>query len=150
MRQTTPPATLVRAAALGLLTLLAGACSDDAPQRSEANYCERVTARSADLASPALGSGADVNRVVASWRAVAAVAPLAIQPEWAAMVNNVETAATVDPADPASMQRVADTARASEQAANRVIIYTQATCGILIGSVAPSASPTETTGPPTT
>jgi hypothetical protein len=150
MRQTTPPATLVRAAALGLFALLVGACGDDPPQRSETNYCERISARSADLASPALGTGADVTRVVESWRAIAAVAPLAVEPEWAAMVDNVETAATVDPADPASMQRVADTARASEQAANRVIAYTQQTCGILIGAVAPSASPPETPSPPTT
>ena len=66
------------------------------------------------------------------------------------MVANIETAGTVDPNDPASMQRVADTARASEQAANRVIVYTQETCGVLIGNVTPTATtvtpaPAETT-----
>ena len=64
------------------------------------------------------------------------------------MVVNVETAATVDPSDPASMQLVADTARKSETAANRVIAYTQQKCGALIGSVAPTAT-TVASGAPT-
>lgn len=127
-------------AALGLALAIAAGCSDDGVERTEANYCSRVSARAGDLNSPALATQADVDRVVSSWRSVAAAAPLAIEPEWATMVANIETAATVDPTDPASMQRVADTARASEQAANRVIVYTQDTCGVLIGSVTPSAT----------
>jgi len=56
------------------------------------------------------------------------------------MMSSLETAVTVDPADPASMQLVADTARASEPAANRVITYTQQKCGALIGNMAPTAT----------
>jgi hypothetical protein len=49
------------------------------------------------------------------------------------MIEAMETAATVDPNDPESVQEVADTARASEQSANRVIAYTQQRCGLTIG-----------------
>ncbi|MEQ1704052.1 MAG: hypothetical protein ABMA25_28425 [Ilumatobacteraceae bacterium] len=127
-------------AALGLATLTLAACSDDGVERTEANYCARVSQHAADLNSPALTTDADIDRLLSAWRSVAAAAPLAIEPEWATMVANIETAVTVDPADPASMQRVADTARASEQAATRVIVYTQDTCGVLIGTVAPTAT----------
>lgn len=127
-------------AALGTTLLGLSACSDDGVQRTEANYCAEVAAHTADLNSPALSTDDDVDRVLSSWRSVAGAAPLAIEPEWATMVANIETAVTVDPADPASMQRVADTARASEQAANRVIVYTQDTCGVLIGNVTPTAT----------
>ena len=78
----------------------------------------------------------DIGRVLAAWRAVANAAPIAIQPEWATMVDSMETAITVDTQDPESMQKVADTARASEPAAKRVVSYTLERCGITIG-VAP-------------
>ncbi len=123
---------LLAAAAAGLV-----ACSTDPARRTEANYCAEVNERLADLSSPVLATQADIDRVVGAWRAVASVAPLAIQDEWSAMVNNIVTAATVDPADPASVQRVADTARQTEPAADRVIVYTQTTCGVTIGNPAP-------------
>ncbi|MGB8859753.1 MAG: hypothetical protein WCC60_10880 [Ilumatobacteraceae bacterium] len=137
-----------RALALVVASLpigLAG-CGNDADQRSEANYCTQVGNHLSDLNSPSIVQGSDVDRVVRAWRAVADSAPLAIESEWDTMVANLETAITVDPSDTASMQKVADTARASEPAANRVITYTQQRCGAVIGNVAPVvAEPTTTT-----
>ena len=40
------------------------------------------------------------------------------------MTSNIETAATVDPNDPASLQLVADSARASQNAATTISDYT--------------------------
>lgn len=125
-------APLLACAAFGLV-----ACSDDAAQRTETNYCKQVNAHLADLSAPVIDTEADVKRVVGAWRAVSNAAPLAVQDEWVAMVDNIVTAATVDPADPASVQRVADKARETETAADRVITYTQATCGVAIGSPPP-------------
>ena len=122
---------LVACAALTIV-----ACSDGAAQRTEANYCKQVNEHLTDLSAPVIDTEADINRVVGAWRAVASAAPLAIQDEWVAMVDNVVTAATVDPADPESVQDVADKARQTEPAADRVIVYTQATCGVTIGSAA--------------
>jgi hypothetical protein len=143
----TKSATRILAVLAALLPLGAAACSDDAAQRSEANYCTQVGNHLADLNAPSLATGDDIERVVDAWRAVAQSAPLAIEEEWNTMVANIETASTVDPNDADSMQLVADSARSSEPAANRVIAYTQQRCGALIGSVAPtptSPAPTAT------
>ena len=110
------------------------ACSNDASQRTEAHYCTEVGNHLADLSAPTIATQADIDRVVTAWRTVSAPAPLAVQDEWEAVIVNLETAATVDPNDPASVQRVADTARATEQASNRVISYTQERCGATIGA----------------
>lgn len=140
-------AARIIALALTALPLGLVACGDDAKQRSEANYCTQVGNHLTDLNSPAIAEDADIDRVLKSWRTVARSAPLAIEAEWDTMVANLETAVTVDPNDPASMQRVADTARSSEPAANRVIAYTEQRCGAVIGDVAATPATTgNTTG----
>jgi hypothetical protein len=132
------------------LPLGLAACGDDPNQRSEANYCTQVGNHLTDLNSPTITGDADIDRVLNSWRTVARSAPLAIEAEWDTMVVNLETAVTVDPNDPASMQRVADTARSSEPAANRVIAYTQQKCGAVIGNVAATPVTSSTTADTTT
>ena len=137
-------AARIIALALTALPLGLVACGDDTKQRSEANYCTQVGNHLTDLNSPAITNDADIDRVLSSWRTVARSAPLAIEAEWDTMVANLETAVTVDPNDPASMQRVADTARSSEPAANRVIAYTEQRCGAVIGNVAATPTPATT------
>ncbi|HAP74783.1 MAG TPA: hypothetical protein DCR14_01715 [Acidimicrobiaceae bacterium] len=119
------------------IALVATACSDDDAQRSDGAYCTEVGNRLADLNTPALATDDDIERVLDSWRAVAAAAPLAVQPDWEVVVDNMETAATVDPNDPESVQRMADAARAGEPAATRVISYTYERCSVLIGTETP-------------
>lgn len=114
---------------------LIAAC-DDGNERSESAYCGQVATHLTDLNSPPIATGIDINRVLAAWRDVESSAPVAIETEWATMVDAIETAVTVDPNDPEAMQRVADTARASEPASKRVVSYTQERCGLTIG-VAP-------------
>ena len=120
---------------VGLTLAFASACGDADP-RSEAAYCGQVASHSSDLNSPVIETSLDIGRVLAAWRTVSNAAPIAIQPEWATMVDSMETAVTVDANDPESLQKVADTARASEPAAKRVVSYTLERCGITIG-VAP-------------
>lgn len=127
-----PRLTTLLLAISGAVALVA--CSEDPAQRTEENYCKTVNEHLTDLNAPVINTQADIDRVVAAWRQVAATAPLAVQEEWSAMVDNVETASTVDPSDAASVQRVADQARRTEPSANKVIQYTQATCGVTIGS----------------
>ena len=137
-----PTARFERIAALGLvlgLGSLVAACGGDAAQRTEAHYCTVVGEHLVDLSAPTISAPGDVKRVLKSWKAVSATAPLAVQPEWEAVIHSMETAATVDPNDPESVQKVADTARSSEQAANRVINYTMERCGAQIGT--PAAAP---------
>jgi len=146
------PAAPRRTAVAAMLALAVSvtACGDDLQQRSESNYCAQVNAHLADLNSPVLAVPADIDRVIEAWRSVARSAPLAVEAEWTTMVNNLETASTVDPNDPASMQRVADTARRSEPAANLVITYTQQKCSAVIASGAPATAATTTAAGSTT
>lgn len=127
---------VVRLLAVVATTLtLVSACGED-DQRSESAYCGQISNHLADLNSPLIETSLDIGRVLAAWRAVANAAPVAIKPEWNTMVDAMETAITVDTEDPESLQKVADTARASELAGKRVVSYTQERCGITIG-VAP-------------
>ena len=76
----------------------------------------------------------DVDLTLELYRSIADQAPV-VEPEWQQLVLNLETASTVDPNDPASLQLAADTARASTAAATRVQEYTSQTCGLQIGQV---------------
>ena len=122
------------------------------PDRSEGRYCTEVGNGLSALNKPAITTASDIAATLKVWRTVAGSAPIAIAAEWDTMVGAMATAATVNPNDPASMQRVADTARASEPAANRVIDYTYRKCNALIGNVAPLVTNpvTPTTVTPTT
>ncbi len=113
----------------GVALLALAACSDK-PQGSEATYCTEVGNARDELISPNIGTQADVDQAVVLYRALRDSAPLAIEAEWDTLVASVETAASVVPNDPASVQLAADTARASQQAATRVNEYTRQLCGV--------------------
>jgi len=122
-----------------------GACSGD-EGGSEARYCTTVGENLTALGSPTISTPDDVDRTVALYRKLRDSAPLAIEAEWSVLVGSIETAAAVDPADPESIQRAADTARASQQAANRVMEYTQKLCGVSFGQPPIVTAPAATTG----
>jgi hypothetical protein len=124
-------------------------CSDDPEPRSEGRYCTEVGNHLSALNSPTLAVPADIDAMLDEWRTVAGAAPIAIQQEWDTMMSAMETAATVDPNDTASVQLVADTARASEPAANRVIDYTFTKCNATIGAVTPVVTVPPTSTPTT-
>lgn len=117
--------------------VLVGCGDDSSGDRSEGRYCTEVGNHLSALNSPVLAAGSDVSAMLADWRAVADVAPLAVESEWKAMIRTVETASTVDVNDAASMQKVADTARENQKAADRIIDYTFKKCGATIGGVTP-------------
>lgn len=133
------PRTPLLVVALAVSTVAAG-CGGDTPERSEGVYCTVVGDHLDALNHPVLATAGDITAVISTWRDVSAHAPLAVQAEWEVLVNSLATAETVDPADPASVQKVADTARAAEPAATRVVDYTQRLCGALIGGVAPAGT----------
>lgn len=137
MKHSTAALFAFSAFAIGLTACGSG---DD---RSAGRYCTAVGDHLADLNAPTLATQADIDTLLATWRSVARTAPLQVESEWNAVVANLETANTVDPADKASVQKAADTARATEKAASRIISYTYAVCGATIGPT----KPTKTTAP---
>lgn len=138
MKHSTAALFAFSALAIGLTACGSG---DD---RSAGRYCTAVGDHLADLNAPTLATQADIDTLLATWRSVARTAPLQVESEWNAVVANLETANTVDPADKASVQKAADTARATEKAASRIISYTYSVCGATIGPTKPTKTTTTT------
>ncbi len=109
------------------------ACSSDAPPATDGQYCATVSASLAQLNAPAIADAAGIDATASLYRSITSIAPLAIQKEWETMTSNIDVAATVDPDDPASMQKVADMARSSEHAASSISDYTSKLCGVTLG-----------------
>lgn len=129
--------TLIGAA----LSALAACSSDDPGARSEGAYCASVGAHLTELNATSFAADGGVDSALDAWREVSSHAPVAIEREWAAMTGLLATAVTVDVADPADVQHVADTARLHEPDATRIIEYTYALCQVAIGGVVPTTVP---------
>jgi len=125
------------------------ACSSDPPASTNGQYCATVSANLEQINAPAIVDASDVDATANLYRTITSVAPLAVQKEWQTMTSNVEAAAAVDPADPASVQRVADMTRSSQQAAFAIADYTSKLCGVTIGTPTTTLPPTETSVPAT-
>ncbi len=119
------------------------------PTRSAGDFCGELAANQAALVAP-IATPADIEATLALYRRLAEEAPLAIEEEWETLVVNLETADTVDPADPESVQRAANAAYATEEPAHAVAEWARTTCAVEIGpvgTVAPEPPPTSTTTP---
>ena len=119
-------------------------CSKDAGNTGE-GYCTVVAANLETLNSPDIDSGEDIFVTLSIYRDVTAAAPVAIEPEWQQVLIGIETASTVDAANPESVQLAADTARRSKAAATRVQQYTQQLCALSIGDPPPITNPVTVT-----
>lgn len=113
------------------------ACGGGEPPATAGQYCATVSASLAQLTAPAIVDSAGIDATTELYRSITSIAPLAVQKEWQTMTSNVEVAATVDPNDPASVQRVADMARASQHAASSISDYTAKVCGVTLGTTIP-------------
>ena len=109
------------------------ACSSGTPPSTDGRYCATVSASLAQLNAPAIVDSAGVQATSTLYRSITSVAPLAVQKEWETMTSNVEAAATIDPNDPASVQKVADMTRSSQNAASSISDYTSKLCGVTLG-----------------
>jgi hypothetical protein len=117
------------------------ACSSDTPPATDGQYCATVSTSLEQLNSPAIVDSLGIDEASKLYRSITSIAPLAVQKEWATMTSNVEAAATVDVSDPASMQRMADMARSSQQAATAISDYTSKLCGVTIGAPTTTLAP---------
>ncbi|MFN3254888.1 MAG: hypothetical protein ACE37B_04275 [Ilumatobacter sp.] len=132
------PITIRRArtasAAVAAVGLLA-ACGGDSGGSAE-RFCGEIDVNRAALTSPDLRFTDDVEELLVLYRSIGELAPLAIEEEWSQLIVNYETASTVVPGDPASMQLVVVTALESEAAAARVGEWLMQNCGVDLGPLA--------------
>ena len=123
------------------LAVLVG-CGDDGPGDAEA-FCSEVQENSAALLS-APETVDDIDDYLDLYRHIGEVAPLAIEPHWEALILDFETANSVIPDDPASLQAAIRRAYATERSAVAVRSWLLANCNVDLGPIAtvvPAAAP---------
>jgi hypothetical protein len=99
-------------------------------------FCGEIGRDIAAVITPSLGSEDQLDATLTHYRVLADLAPAAIEPEWRDLVLNLETASTVVPQDPDSMQRAVAQAYATERSAVAVSEWLLANCSIDLGPVA--------------
>jgi hypothetical protein len=132
------PITLRRLCTASLVlaaTGLIAACGSDSAGNAE-RFCGEIEVNRAALTSPDLRFTDDVEVLLELYRSIGELAPLAIEEEWDQLIVNYETASTVVPGDPESMQLVVVTALESEAAAARVGEWLTQNCGVDLGPLA--------------
>jgi hypothetical protein len=133
----TPPlgARLIAAPASLASALVLVACGGGGPARSAEAFCGAITTHQVALVEPTLASELDIATTLDLYREVGRTAPLSIQEEWDAVVTNLETASTVVPSDPDSVQRAVAQAYATERSAAAVHDWLRDHCAIEFGPV---------------
>jgi hypothetical protein len=146
-----PPTRFVLSA-VALVGLLAGCSSGERAGDAE-RFCGEVKAQTRAIVRPRVRTTEDVDALLALYRQLGEHAPLAIDDDWDALILNYETASTVVPGDPESLQRVAARAYATERSAVAVHDWLLANCAVDIGPVAtivPATTRAHRNAPPTT
>jgi hypothetical protein len=124
------------------------ACSSDTPPATDAQYCATVSTNLDQLNAPSIVDAAGIEATSTLYRSIASIAPLAVQKEWETMTSTLAAAATIDPNDPASAQRIADMARSSQHAATAIADFTTRVCGVTLAT--PTTVPAIAPATPTT
>jgi hypothetical protein len=146
-------------AAIALLTVPAACGGDDGRQSDAGEFCRQAAEHTTAIVAPPLDDEEGLGATLDFYRAMGELAPLSIAEEWNQLVVALETAASLEPGNPASEQQVAATAYATEPAAYAVKVWLNRNCGvdIPITTIAPhdfvpaittTTAPVVTTVPP--
>jgi hypothetical protein len=133
-------AVAVAAALVGVV----GGCSDE-PAPTVGAYCDAVRANLQDLINPSIATTSDIEATIDRYRSIADVAPLGVESEWRTVIQALETAATVVPSDPASVEIANRAALAGTPAYGRLQGYTQNECDVAIGTPPTPTNPVTAT-----
>jgi hypothetical protein len=126
---------LVGSLAVGAAALLT-ACGSGSSGGDAEQFCGEVKANTQAIVKPRVRTAEDVDTLLVLYRDLGELAPLAIEADWDALILNYETASTVEPTDPESVQRVAARAYATEASAVAVHDWLLTNCAVDIGPVA--------------
>jgi len=120
------------ATALVVGALVVGSCGGDEGPSAE-RFCGEIDVNRERLTAPSLTYEDDIAPLLALYRDIGALAPLAIEKEWDQVVLNYETASTVVPGDAESVQRAVTMAYQSEKSAATVSEWLMVNCAVDIG-----------------
>jgi hypothetical protein len=135
------PIRAVLTSAAAVLTVLLLGCGGGGSAGDAERFCGEVQANTRALVRPRLRTIADIETLLGLYRDLGDLAPLAVAREWDAIILNYETASTVIPDNPESLQRVAARAYATERSAVAVHDWLLANCKVDIGPVATIVPP---------
>jgi hypothetical protein len=129
--------------------LLAGAAACSSDDRSAGRFCAELAEALPSLNGP-IALPSDVEAIVDTYERLDEITPITIEREWRQLTELVQTAATVQPDDPDSVQRVADRAYATERSARALATWVAQTCGLELPAVigVEGSTPPATTVPP--
>ena len=151
----TPRRTFAAGAGIACLVSMSLACGEET-ERDATSFCAEIDSAKQQLTSPRLRTQEDVEAYVDLYRSIGEIAPLAIESEWSDLTSNYETAATVDPEDPESIEQAKAKAFSTEESATIVAKWLRSNCGVRLGPVSTivphdnrtAPSPTSTTTTP--
>lgn len=134
-------------AALGLLATVAmAACGGDGAGDPEA-FCADVVARAPELRNPQIATDDDIDRYLTMFEDLGREVPLAIEEEWEALTQSLQTAADVPPGDAAAQQAALEEAYSTQEAGQTIQVWVAEHCGIDVATGGPvaNADPNATT-----
>lgn len=117
--------------AVGLLSGCNG--GDDAGDAER--FCGEVQVNAERLTQPGLQFTDDIEPFLNLYRAIGALAPIAIELEWDQLIDAYETASTVVPGDPESEQSALAAIFSTEKSAAAIDSWLETNCAVDIGPV---------------
>lgn len=123
------PVAIGAVTALTALVALVG-CGGDGVHSDAERFCGEAVSRRDMIVSPPMATEQEVAATLDFYHLMGQLAPVAIAEQWNDIVDAMETASTVAPADPSSQQQVALAAYASERSAYEVAVWLKRNCGV--------------------
>jgi hypothetical protein len=118
-----------------LCVTLTACGGDDVVQSDAERFCGEAIAQRNTILAPPLSTEAELTATLDFYRLMGQLAPIAIAEQWNDLVVNLETAITIVPGDPASEQRVALQAYATERSAYEVATWLKKNCDLDLGPI---------------
>jgi hypothetical protein len=112
--------------------------------RTQAHFCDSLR-KGAPVLSAAIASPGAADIVVQEFVALGKVTPLAIEDDWNTLADLVQTADTMDLADPAAQSALATKVFAADAATKNVLAYAKDRCGVDLSGDIPANATTSTT-----
>lgn len=134
-RRRRPGAARLAVVGAAVAAIAVTACERGGTAGDEAAFCEDAIANADAIVRPVIDTPDDVEAVLQIHRDLGDEAPLDIEEHWTALVVNLETAATVNPSDEASVQRALARAYATEESAYEVRTWLLEHCDLDLGPI---------------
>ena len=123
------------ATVVGFAVTTLSACGEATPVPDAAAFCEELRNNRSAIIEARIDTDLELTATLELYRRLQTLAPLAVAQEWSNVLQAIETANTVVPSDPDSIQRIAAAAYQSESSALTIHEWAMASCDVDLGPV---------------